>query len=48
MKPKLGVTMTAVSHSLTLIGNVEFDVNRILALPRWQNCAEQKWIKMYV
>ena len=33
---KLGV-ITAVSHSLTLIGTVEFDLNRILALPAWAN-----------
>ena len=30
MKHKLGVTMTAVSYSLTLLGNVEFDLNRIV------------------
>ena len=37
--------MTAVSYSLTLLGNVEFDVNRILALPTWadKNHVEQKW-----
>ena len=35
MKHKLGITMTAVSHSLILVGNVKFDVKRILALPTW-------------
>ena len=37
--------MIAFSYSLTLLGNVEFDVNRILALPTWadKNHVEQKW-----
>ena len=37
--------MTAVSHSLILVGNVKFEVNRILALPTWadKNRLEQKW-----
>ena len=35
MKHKLGVTIIAVSYSLTLLGSIEFDLNRILALPTW-------------
>ena len=37
--------MAAVLYCLTLLGNVEFDVNRILALPTWadKNRVEQKW-----
>ena len=30
MKHKAGVTMIAVSYSFTLIGNAEFDLNRIV------------------
>ena len=31
MKHKLGVTIIAISHSLTLLGTVEFDLIRIVA-----------------